>query len=625
MTTDVIQIGPFAARRKTMMSRVVWALGVVALLGAGASHAVAKDLPGEVVALLAQNDHSAVIGPLSEFLKKNKKHLEGWTALANAYYETDQNAEAREAFEKALKIKKKHWPAVQGYVRTLTRLHMFEEADKRIRKALKDNKKNNQLLGMFHHELGLTQLAWGMVDTANLDLALLDDAETNFYVAGVECPDSCVFRLDRGEIQFARRLYPMAISAYQEALDCDPGLSGSVNYRIARASLYSGDLRSAIGAYKKSAETLPGAKVYSELGDAQILYSRTLESTDTAGIFQLFNDAIASYTLAKKYTTDGCKLFTKVGKAEALMGMLEDAVTDFQAAIECGSEDPNVFFALGNVLIDLARFQEALDWYGRYRDLREPTLAEHPWGTPDADFFANYAMVIRIMADSADEGSAKDSLYDEAIVNYRAAYDFDSSRADILDDLGIAIYQKGRYEEAIVVFNRKIEMEPEQTNGYLNLLYCYLKLENWREVLSICDTLLSLEACHSQALEIGGYVAGFELKSGREARKWYGKALACDPTNCEAKMYIGYSYLVTNDTTQIKKCIPVLKEAYECRLGKGETRCGDSMKQNALWMAEASWALRDLSGTAKWAKKVLSCDPGHERASELRVMAEDEY
>ena len=608
-----------------MRSRVALALGVTALLIAGASSAFARDLPAEVVTLLAADNHSAVVGPLSEFLKKNKRHFEGWSALAFAYYHLEQNVEALNAFERALKIKKKHWPSVQGYVRTLTRLHMFAEANKRIRKALKDNKKNEQLLGMFHHELGLTQLTWGMVDSTNLDLGLLDSAETNFYKAGVECPDSCVFRLDRGEIQFARRLYPMAISAYQEALDCDPGISGSVNYRIARASLYSGDLQSAIKAYKLSAESMPNAKVYSDLGDAQILYSRSLESTDTAQIFQLFNDAIASYTSAKQYATDGCKLFTKVGKAEALMGKLEDAVTDFQAAIECGSRDPNVFFALGNVLIDLARFQEALDWYGRYRDLREPTLADQPWGKLDADFFANYAMVIRIMADSADEGSLKDSLYDEAIYNYRAAYDFDSSRADILDDLGIAIYQKGRYEEAIVVFNRKIEMEPERTNGYLNLMYCYLKLENWRKVLTLCENLLSVEACHDQALEIGGYVAGFEIKSGSEARKWYSMALECEPTNCEARMYIGYTYLVTNDTTQIKKCIPVLKEAYECRLGKGETRCGESMKQNALWLAEASWALRDLSGTAKWSKKVLSCDPSHERATELRVMAEDEY
>ena len=94
---------------------------------------------------------------------------------------------------------------------------------------------------------------------------------------------------------------------------------------------------------------------------------------------------------------------------------------------------------------------------------------------------------------------------------------------------------------------------------------------------------------------------------------------ACD------RRSIGYSYLATNDTTQIKKCIPILKEAYECRLSRGDKRCDESFKQNALLVAQAYMGLRDLDQVARWADKVLACEPGNATARELKTQAESEY
>jgi hypothetical protein len=90
-------------------------------------------------------------------------------------------------------------------------------------------------------------------------------------------------------------------------------------------------------------------------------------------------------------------------------------------------------------------------------------------------------------------------------------------------------------------------------------------------------------------------------------------------------MYIGYTYLVTNDTAQIRRCIPVLKEAYECRRAKGENVCSDNFKSNTLWIAEAHLALRDLDQASTWAGKVLACEPGHDRARQIKEQAESEY
>jgi tetratricopeptide (TPR) repeat protein len=596
------------------MSRITFAcvFAAVTLCGTLAS---ARDLPPDIDALVQSEKYSQAIPALRDYLTKEKKSVEGWTALGFAFYFTDQDDSAAAAFQAALEISKKYWPAIHGEVLVLTRRGDFDKADERTRWAIKNTKDKPITQAMFHHDLGLLQL----------EQDLLDSADINFYIAISQAPDSCQYRLDLGEINFNRKSYPMAISAYEDVLKCDPSLAGPVYHRIARAYLFQREFEPAIAAYRKSAEAHPTFQVYSDLGDALILESRSLPVEDTAKIFDLYRRAIAAYQDAKENAPDGCRIYEKLGKAQALMGRLEGAVEDFYRAIECGTEDPNVFFAAANVLIDLGRFDEAIDQYRHYQEIRSAKLKDHPWAAPDADFFANYGLAYRAKADSTAAGPERDSLYDLAITNSTRALELDSSRAGILGDMGIVLFNMNRFREAIPIFKRKIQMEPDLTNGYLNLAYCYLQLKQYDSVLTALDGMLAVDSCNQKAFEIGGYVAAFELKSGSLARKWYNRQLACYPNNCDAQMYIGYTYLVTNDTGQIRQAIPTLKRAYECRLAKGDAGCAENTKQNALWLAEAYLAIRDLEQAVKWSDKVLACEPGHKRAREIKKQAESEY
>jgi len=596
------------------MGRRWLALGVLFVaLAAGA--VAAKELPQDIQALLDQEKYGAAIEPLKTYLEKEKKDTDAWAALGMAYYNIQEYQPAVEAFEAALKLDKKHWLAVHGWIRAEIELGSFEDAEEKARWAIKNTEKDPTTQAMFYHDLGLDQLGQNQLDSADL----------NFYKAIGQAPDSCQYRLDLGEINFAQKIYPLAISVYEDVLDCDSGLAGPVYHRIAKAFLYQREFSHAIDAYRKSAAAKPSAQVYSDLGDAMILWSRTLPIEDTAKIFGLYRDAIAAYEKAKENAPGGCRIFEKVAKAEALMGRLEAAVDDFQSAIDCGSKDPNVFFALANVLIDLGRFDEALAQYDQYYTIREGELDKRPWGSPDADFFANRGLAYRSKADSTAAGPEQDALYDKAIAAYRRALELDSTRANIVGDLGIVLFNMKRFREAIPVFERKIQMEPALTNGYLNLAYCYLQLKIYDSVLVALDNLLKVDSCNAKAFEIGGYVASFELKDYRKARDWYNRQLGCNANNCDAKMYIGYTYLVTNDTAQIRKAIPALKDAYECRLSNGQGKCSENGKQNALWLAEAYLGIRDLDQASAWADKVLGCEPGHKRAREIKKQAESEY
>lgn len=599
------------------MGLKTWAL-VTLVLGTWLTRVDAKELPQDIQSLLDQEKYSAAVEPLKTYLEKEKKSADGWAALGLAYYFTGEYEPARDALSTALEVDKKHWLAVHGMILTQKELAMHKEADELARWAVKNSASKPETQAMFYHDLGLVQLDQERED-------LLDSADINFRIAIGQAPDSCQYRLDLGEIYFARKIYPMAISQYDDVLNCDSSQAGPVYHRIAKAYLYQRDFDQALKAYQQSAEARPKAETYSDLGDALILKSRSLAVEDTGQIFTLYRQAIAAYQKAKENDPEGCRIFEKLGKAEALMGHQEAAVEDFRAAINCGSENPDVFFALANVLIDLHRYDEALAAYDRYENIRKAQLEKQPWGAPDADYFANRGLALRSKADSTAAGTGQDSLYNDAIESYRRALELDSTRANILGDLGIVLFNMKRYQEAIPIFERKIMMEPELTNGYLNLAYCYLQLKQYEKVLSTLDRLLAVDSCNAKAFEIGGYVATFELKNYSTARQWYSKQLACDGANCDAKMYTGYTYIVSNDTAQIRKAIPILKDAYECRMAKGNSNCGDNTKQNALWVAEGYLAIRDLEQAGRWSQKVLDCEPGHKRAKEIKKQAESEY
>ena len=284
-----------------------------------------------------------------------------------------------------------------------------------------------------------------------------------------------------------------------------------------------------------------------------------------------------------------------------------------------------MLFAIANVLIDLVRFPEALAWYERYREYREARLTEEPWSKPDADFFANEGLVLRIMMDSTKEEGGKDSLFGRAIASYERALDLDPDRADIMDDLGILYYTAKKYTEAIEVFTRKLEMEPDVVNSYLNRAYAHMQLKQYDPMLADLEHMLVLDSCNTQALEIGTYVAIFEMEKYSLGRKWLDKQLACDPQNCDALMYYGYTYMVTNDSAQIVGSIPKLKQAYECRLATGQKKCSDNAVQNAFWLAQAYMAKRDHEQVVRWCDKVLACEPGHEGCNKLKDQALNEY
>jgi Tfp pilus assembly protein PilF len=68
--------------------------------------------------------------------------------------------------------------------------------------------------------------------------------------------------------------------------------------------------------------------------------------------------------------------------------------------------------------------------------------------------------------------------YPEAVEEYSQALQFDPANANIHNDLGVILYQLGKYEKAAEEFSDAIRIDPAHTNARKNLDIAEAKLNN---------------------------------------------------------------------------------------------------------------------------------------------------
>ena len=129
-----------------------------------------------------------------------------------------------------------------------------------------------------------------------------------------------------------------------------------------------------------------------------------------------------------------------LGNMLALAERLNEAVECYERAIELNADYAQAHHNLGNVLSDLARYQESLDAYERAIELR-----------PD-DLPSRLAM-----------GTMLDRMaqFDRAVVEFRKVLDIDGDSLSALSRLGAVLRKMNRLDEAKEVYDRWLELTPE--------------------------------------------------------------------------------------------------------------------------------------------------------------------
>jgi protein O-mannosyl-transferase len=150
------------------------------------------------------------------------------------------------------------------------------------------------------------------------------------------------------------------------------------------------------------------------------------------------SQSLWKHTLA--CTTDNAIAHNNLGSFEFQEGRIDDAVVDFQKAVDIRSDYAQAHCNLGNALLKARRVDEAIAELQKAVDL-DPG---------DANF-------------SGDLGTAllRKGRLDDAIVAFQKSQTIRPDNFEVHNNLGFALYRAGRMDEAIAQFLRTLELKPD--------------------------------------------------------------------------------------------------------------------------------------------------------------------
>jgi Flp pilus assembly protein TadD len=163
------------------------------------------------------------------------------------------------------------------------------------------------------------------------------------------------------------------------------------------------------------------------------------------------DEAISEFQAALKLKPSYAEAHTNLGVVYAKQGRTNEAINEYLIALSLYPEDVNALFNLANDYADQGRNDEAIN---RYRT----ALKLNP---EDVKIYNNLGIVY------ADEGRI-----DEAINSFKTVLDIDPGFVEARTNLGIAYAKQGRIDEAVNEFKTVLNLKPEDIKArqYLDLL-----------------------------------------------------------------------------------------------------------------------------------------------------------
>jgi len=167
----------------------------------------------------------------------------------------------------------------------------------------------------------------------------------------------------------------------------------------------------------------------------------------------------------------------------------------------------------------------------------------HPTYT-DHNFYLRNLLkreVIGFFANSLGIAYHKKGMYDEAIVEYERALEINPNHALVYHNLGSSYGMKGMYDEAIGEYKKGIELNPNSTEAHNNLGAAYFNKGMYDDAIAECKKALEINPNDAEAHNNLG-VAYDEKGMCDEAIAEYKKALEINPNDAEAHNNLGVAY-----------------------------------------------------------------------------------
>ena len=248
-----------------------------------------------------------------------------------------------------------------------------------------------------------------------------------------------------------------------------------------------------------------------------------------------YEEAIKDFTQAIALKPDYATGYHNKAVALQYLERYEEAIQAFDKAIELKPDDAETIKAKQTVLAKMMR---------KTSDKSE--LATNDEEEKDENYWQkqleNYNQQIKEGSKSAElylcKGNALNKLenYEEAIVVFDKAIEIKSDFETAYNCKGYALHGLKKYEEAIAAFEKAIELDHDYADAYNGRGATLSKLGKYEEAIVEYDRVIELmpNAAVPYAYKGNTYIF---LKQYDEALKWCNKAIELDPNYADA--YIG--------------------------------------------------------------------------------------
>jgi tetratricopeptide (TPR) repeat protein len=193
-----------------------------------------------------------------------------------------------------------------------------------------------------------------------------------------------------------------------------------------------------------------------------------------------FDEALIAYKKALKLRPEYPEAYFNRGITLARMDRFEDSLADFDSAIKLNPDYAEAYMKRGQTLANLKRYPEAVQSLNRAIELKR-----------------NYALAYVNRA----------RTFSHMGLEYREAASRDWQTASALGAvpeeknlvLGVSLARQGAFDDALVIFDRAIELRPDYAEAYMNRAITLARMERFEESLADFDRAIELRPDYAEA------------------------------------------------------------------------------------------------------------------------------
>jgi tetratricopeptide (TPR) repeat protein len=302
--------------------------------------------------------------------------------------------------------------------------------------------------------------------------------------------------LEKASILTTHNKNKEALEVYDQLLECDP-MNLEAYYSKGSILTKLGDKQNAKDMYMKALSLVPNFSNWDPLRRANYFKGQSL-----------FNEALESYDLAIAMNNNVCEAYLEKSKIFEKLNKSEDAIECCQKAIALKPDTMECHIRMVNILESSGKFSEAINFCDRILSI-----------------FANKNVNKVVVRHSKNEQDQYASL-DNHIELLNPEY------AEVFFLKGNCLTRIDEYKKAITAYAKAIELNPYNSNYYINMSIAYTGLHKPQEVLRLLDKAIEIDPL--------SYVANFNkaftfygLGRHEDALACYNLASALNPSSTQ--------------------------------------------------------------------------------------------